>query len=207
MTAMRSTTRAGLLGLFTLATATGCGAAGGDDGAGGGGTGGGAPSARSLASTPAAEARVASLRERFQVRPVAQAPMPQLPGMPSEPAPGPQVVIGEDVARGFVATATGLRPLVPPEVKRRGMKSATVELPLRATDPVTLDDDTTGMRVRFSLMGARDVAAEAAGGIAVYPGAIGGADLVHRVHAEGTEDFVVFETRPAREERGCPAEC
>src|SRR5438094_438277 len=36
--------------------------------------------------------------------------------------------------------------------------------------------------------------------VALYAGALQGADLVHRPNAEGTEDFVVFDERPAREE-------
>ena len=35
--------------------------------------------------------------------------------------------------------------------------------------------------------------------MALYPGAMAGADVVHRVHAQGTEDYVVFEERPAAE--------
>jgi hypothetical protein len=194
-TAMRRVRAAGIGAV--LAAVAGCGAAESGDPAGA--AGGGPPTARALASSPEAEARVASLRERFVVRPVAPA-MPRPVGMPSEAGPGPQAVIGEDVARGFAVTATGLEPLVPPEVKRRGMKSATVELPLSAREPVTLTDDTSGMSVRFALKGAKDVAPAVAGGLAIYRGAVGGADVVHRVHAEGTEDFVVFEGRPEKEE-------
>jgi len=37
-------------------------------------------------------------------------------------------------------------------------------------------------------------------GMVVYPKAFVGADVVHRVHTEGTENYVVFAARPAREE-------
>jgi hypothetical protein len=65
---------------------------------------------------------------------------------------------------------------------------------------VKLEDDTSRLSVRFALTHVQDARIELAGGMALYRGALDGADVVHRVHAEGTEDFVVFETRPAREE-------
>jgi hypothetical protein len=41
-----------------------------------------------------------------------------------------------------------------------------------------------------------------ADGIALYNNGLAGSDVLHRPNAEGTEDYVVFETRPAREELG-----
>jgi hypothetical protein len=61
-------------------------------------------------------------------------------------------------------------------------------------------DDTTGASVSFALRGARDVAPDLEGGVAIYRAAYAGADVVHRPHAEGTEDFVAFAARPEREE-------
>src|SRR6185312_6068955 len=65
---------------------------------------------------------------------------------------------------------------------------------------VGLADDTSRLAISFALEGAAAAPIAVASGIARYAEALGGADVVHRVHAEGTEDFVVFEARPAREE-------
>src|SRR5262249_43959325 len=58
----------------------------------------------------------------------------------------------------------------------------------------------TGVKVQFALRGTEGVAAAIADGIALYTGALGGADVVHRPHPQGTEDYVVFESAPQHEE-------
>lgn len=72
-------------------------------------------------------------------------------------------------------------------------------LPHRAAGAVTLTDQGSGTTVRFALEGCRDAAVAIADGIAVYPAAFEGADVIHRVHETGAEDFVVFEGPPSRE--------
>ena len=90
--------------------------------------------------------------------------------------------------------------LVSPEAKRGVVRTAKVELPRAATGSVRVEDDTSQLSVRFTLRDATDAPLAVADGMALYSRAFSGADVVHRVHAEGTEDFVVFEERPAREE-------
>ena len=76
---------------------------------------------------------------------------------------------------------------------------AEVVLPELASGAVRLADPASGMSVAFTLEGAADVPIEASGGIGVYPGALRGADVVHRPGTWSTEDFVLFEERPRHE--------
>jgi hypothetical protein len=57
----------------------------------------------------------------------------------------------------------------------------------------------TGLSIHFALRGASEVPIAVADGLVLYPGGFGGADIVHRVHPEGVEDYVVFESRPPTE--------
>ncbi|MGZ3450363.1 MAG: Kelch repeat-containing protein [Polyangiales bacterium] len=84
--------------------------------------------------------------------------------------------------------------------KTAAFRSASTELPSHADGVVLVRDDSTRIAVRFALEGAKAAPLERVDGIAIYRGALEGADLVHRVHAQGTEDYVAFETKPAREE-------
>lgn len=77
---------------------------------------------------------------------------------------------------------------------------ADVVLPARAIGRTQIVDRKTKMEASFTLRGATDTPLGAGDDLAVYLGGYGTADIVHRVHAEGTEDYVAFETRPAREE-------
>jgi hypothetical protein len=91
-------------------------------------------------------------------------------------------------------------PLLSPATAPRGLRTATVDLPQRASAPVRIVDDVSQVTVRFALVGAAGVPLATEEGIALYAGALGGADLLHRTSAEGTEDFVVLEAPREREE-------
>ena len=90
---------------------------------------------------------------------------------------------------------------VPRIAPGRGVAAARVELPTRADGAVTVRDVTSGVTLGFRLEGAATSSQlETADGIALYAGGGPfGADLLHRVDRAGTEDYVVFETRPAVE--------
>jgi hypothetical protein len=150
-----------------------------------------------ILESPAARARIEQLRARF-VMPAALRPsaFPQAAQAPALPRPA----LGPDVAIGFELSNGHLRPAIPADAKQRVKRTATVALPTRAGDPVQLEDDTSHMAVSFTLRGASQVAATPVGGLVLYSGALAGADVLHRAHAEGTEDYVVFEERPAKEE-------
>jgi hypothetical protein len=65
---------------------------------------------------------------------------------------------------------------------------------------VRITDHVSGLSVNFALQSTSDSEIEIADDVAVYAGALRGADLLHRVHARGTEDFVAFEEKPEHEE-------
>ena len=131
------------------------------------------------------------------IAPSPQAELAELTAL-APPVTARQAVIGPGVAHAFAPVAGDVERVrvdVPPHAKR-----ASVELPLEATGFVRLEDDASHMSVRFALQGASAAPIAVADGMALYAGAVGAGDLLHRVHGEGTEDFVVFERRPAHEE-------
>ena len=138
---------------------------------------------RLLADSAAASKRIAALRQRFPTGPRSTA-------------------LGPAVATRFELTGTSLSPVLPDAARLAVRRAATVKLPVRANGEVSLEDERSHVALRFALDGAHAAQATVADGIALYSGALDGADVVQRVHAEGTEDFVVFETRPAREALG-----
>jgi len=84
---------------------------------------------------------------------------------------------------------------------KRDVRRANVALPLSASGAVKLEDSSSKIAVAFSLDGMLDVKLAVKRGIGVYAKAYGEqADVVHRVHEEGTEDYVFFAERPARPE-------
>jgi formylglycine-generating enzyme required for sulfatase activity len=109
-------------------------------------------------------------------------------------------VLGAGVATGFELRDGFVRAVLPAEARHTALRTATVALPMRASGGVHLEDDASHLAVSFALRGATGAAVATTGGIAVYPSALAGADVLHRVHVEGTEDYVVFEERPAMEE-------
>jgi hypothetical protein len=153
-----------------------------------------------LAESPDARVRVEELRARFAITPAAPTPTPM---HALDPA-GVRSVIRAGVGASFEADGSHVRAVVPASAKRAVLRAATVSLPMRASGDVLLEDDTTHVAVKFHLRGASDAKVAVTNGIAVYRGALpggrAGSDVVHRVHAEGTEDYVVFEARPAVEE-------
>lgn len=88
-----------------------------------------------------------------------------------------------------------------PESATRGVaRPADVRLPVQATGAFEITDLLSGVAVVVTRAGTRSVDAETLSGYAVFRGAVAGADVLHRVHGEGTEDYVHFPTRPAVEE-------
>lgn len=107
-----------------------------------------------------------------------------------------RAALGPPVATRFDLSNDRVEPTIPDEVRRRVVRAARVSLPLRAAGAVHLEDERSGMSVRFALRKARNTRVALGEGFAVYANALDGADVVHRVHAEGTEDFAIFPTRP-----------
>lgn len=91
------------------------------------------------------------------------------------------------------------RPVVPAASRRGTLKTATATFPVSADGSYRIQDDASGIGATFTLPGASATPLTFSKGLVVYPGALGGADVLERPSAEGTEDFVVFDTRPAVE--------
>jgi RHS repeat-associated protein len=128
-------------------------------------------------SSPGAGLMVAAVRARFAAHPRGDASAGVL-------------------AEGFETVAGG--GLSPRYGRSAPKASARVRLPGRATGPLRVEDAATGVAVDVWLEGARDVDAEAADGHLVYARAYAsGATVLHRPLADGAEDFIHFETRPA----------
>ncbi|OJT26916.1 hypothetical protein BO221_02585 [Archangium sp. Cb G35] len=111
-----------------------------------------------------------------------------------EAGAGPRAVLppsgGAHVERG----EAGLTVKPSREGMRRG---ARVVLPEEARRPFQVKDLASGLSLDVALEGASAAKAEVVDGYVVYPDAhAGGADVVHRFTAEGTEDYLAFERAP-----------
>ncbi len=149
-----------------------------------------------LEETSEAKARIAALRQRFLLKLEPPAGRGARSGSrPDMPA------LGTGVATAFESDGeAGVRAILPLD-PRPGSRLATgIELPRHANGHVRIEDPLSHARVRFVLRDARPTAVAVAEGFALYSGALPNADLVHRAHLEGSEDFVIFESPPAREE-------
>ena len=143
------------------------------------------------------EARSAAARLGEQLGHVRRAPLPALPGAP-HPAATPDAPVAlaplSRQADGWHVRPAGARP-------QGALHAADVTLPAHAHEPLTLRDVDSGVALRATLRDAREASAELVEGQLVYPAAhASGADLVHRATAEGTEDHLLFASRPAREQ-------
>ena len=183
----RSVLRATFILAAGAATLTGSCSSSESSPVGGGGSTSAETKSADLAESAKAKTALASLRARF-VRPT---------NTRSGAGTAVDAVIDVGSARTFERTSGGLRPVV----DKSGVASpATVRLPTKASRLTEVQDDATGMRVGFRLRGANDAAVEFADGLALYAGGgPAGADLVQRVGAEGTEDFLIFDAKPAEE--------
>ena len=96
----------------------------------------------------------------------------------------------------FRRTSAGLHAQY--QVATSSGSRARVRLPLNASQPFRLRDECSGLVVSVRLRGATAAPAALADGHVVYPDAFGpGGHLVHRVHQQGTEDYLRFEEEPA----------
>lgn len=149
-----------------------------------------------VAESSEARQKIDALRARFRV--TVREPEPQ-PGHPAALRTRPVIDAGA-VVRFETDGETHAHAVVAAEAKHGMSRTASVALPLRAQGMVKLEDDKSRVSIGFALEGTREAPLAVAQGMALYVGALDGADVVHRVHSEGTEDYVVFESRPAKEE-------
>jgi hypothetical protein len=126
--------------------------------------------------------------ELVAASPKARATLSSLRGRAGSPLPN-------GVADGFRAVVGGLKPQFGAGADKL---SARVLLPLRATEPLHIEDATTDTSVDVQMAGIRDAAAEVADGYVVYRNAHESeATVLHRAGPDGVEDFISFETRPS----------
>ena len=147
-------------------------------------------------ASPEAAARLAVHAARFSFdAPVTPRSSPTAPLGPTSRVPLLHLGTSRLVASGgyYLAIATH-------EERREAIHPAAVRLPMSAAREAEVVDEESGVAVRFSLEGARDVPLAESDGLAVFAGAApGGGDVIHRASGEGVEDFVVLEERPAEE--------
>ena len=94
-----------------------------------------------------------------------------------------------------------LRPPLREAPAPETIKRAEVVLPPTAAGAFRLEERETKVAIEVRLVEAAAVLGELAEGYVVYPrGAPEGGDVIHRVTAEGTEDFVAFGRAPSRNE-------
>jgi MYXO-CTERM domain-containing protein len=110
-----------------------------------------------------------------------------------------------DALRGAVATGftrDGERYLPVIAANEPAIHRARVELPSRASAAFHVADATSGLAMHVTMLGASDAAAQIEDGYLAYENALSGAPgahVIHRPHAEGTEDYVTFDAAPSRE--------
>ena len=121
-------------------------------------------------------------------------------GAPLEPQP----VLRPAVIDGTPREGVWLAPTVPETATGRLRHRADVKLAVTAGGGFRLEERETKVAIDvLPILAEREAATESetVDGYVVYPrGGPNGADVVHRVSAEGTEDFIAFERMPAREE-------
>ncbi len=160
-------------------------------------------SSTALASSPQAASLLTSLRQQFLLAPPPSFAPDTLgnlaktfPSRTTEPTPllPPSEVERYEVQDGWVI------PNLPESAFRGRLRPARVRLPLRASGAFEVRDEKSGMELRVQRAGGTEAPVEAAEGWALYRGGLRGGDVLHRVHGEGTEDYVYFPSKPEVEE-------
>ncbi len=154
-------------------------------------------SSAALAPSQEAQAWLADLRGRFVLTPPA---LPVAPTRLPSLSPQPRALLESSKVEGFEHLDGHLVAKLPAQVFRGITRPARVRLPERADGAFELTDEASGMRLSVTRVGAHAATVEEAEGWAVYRGGAGEGDVLHRVHAEGTEDYVHFAHKPAKEE-------
>lgn len=106
-----------------------------------------------------------------------------------------------DPAMQILRDGAWLKPRVARQTYRAVVHGATVDLPVEANGAFRVLDLDSGVSIEVTPIRIRPVPAEITGDVIVYRNALeAGSHLLQRVTAVGTEDFVLFEQRPDREE-------
>jgi hypothetical protein len=109
-------------------------------------------------------------------------------------------IIPNGSALGFVTRGDRVRAVIPSAERARSLGPVNVELPQRASGDVSIKDLRSGMSVRFRETAAGSSEIAIADGLAVYGAAEAKRSALYRVHAEGVEDYVLFQQAPSAPE-------
>ena len=151
------------------------------------------PAVAMMAESQASKDLVRSVKARFRIK--SAAPMLDDSSMPAQELE--TAVLKPAVLEQFRPEGAWLHPVVPASVSKGFTHPARVTLPARGGGAFELRDQDTGMWIEVALEGMKEVPAETADGYVVYRNAVdGGGHVIHRPHAEGTEDYIVFDEAP-----------
>ena len=104
---------------------------------------------------------------------------------------GSQSILAATPVDHFERVGAQIRPVLSASLHRSANHPASVMLPATADGRVMVKDADSAMSLQVALDGAVAAPAQVAQGFAVYPkGHASGADVIHRVTAHGTEDFL-----------------
>lgn len=111
---------------------------------------------------------------------------------------------GATVRRKVLAASAEAPPVVALAGDTWGLANRTsatqVTLPARASGRFSLRGGRSNLSVEVALEGASDAPGVAHHDLLTYRHVLDGADLIHRVSDSGTEDFVLYEAPPPRNE-------
>ncbi len=114
--------------------------------------------------------------------------------------PDPQSILRPSSASAFERRGSWIVPAIPDEAVGGATHRADVRFSASADAAFRVEDRDTKLAVDVSPVGLASRDPEIVDGFVVYAAARGDGDVVHRVTAVGTEDFVRFARRPAKEE-------
>ena len=148
---------------------------------------------------PSAQALIDRLKTRFRVD---RSMNGALEVLSDDLGPEDPSILAPAQAERVEREEGSFRPRFAREAAQGVIHPATLKLPLKAEGMFEVVDGDSRLSMGVKLVGAStDVEGEDAGGYLVYRGGFeSSADVVHRPTVTGTEDFVVFEQPPAREE-------
>ena len=161
----------------------------------------GSEAASEAVREPVSEAALAVVTKAKAYRLTSRAPRnsPPEPNGATQTSTSP--VLPASLALDFNRDGRRLRPRFSDGAWKTVLHNAHVTLPEHANEPFHLRDDASSLAVTVTLEGAKHVRAEVADGYLVYPNAApGGGDVLHRANVEGTEDYVLYEAKPAAKE-------
>lgn len=143
--------------------------------------------------SPDAQLFIDQVRSEFVVRPDLR------PGQAEEVPDEPAILLPPPAIDRFAHEGGAFVPRLRTNDGER-KPTARVRIAERASQGFRVESTTAPADVSVRLVGTGDTQGEVGRGFVVFRGALGaGTDMIHRAHADGLEDYVRFEQRPATE--------